>query len=71
MGSDYAAIDQILSFAPGASLDCFIFIPIPDNLTEPTENVEIMASSASTDIQFTQTGSQASIDIIDDDGEYV
>jgi hypothetical protein len=70
--ADYTAFSQTLSFTPGAGVNdraCFNFTAIDDMLVESTEDITIEAFSSNSDVQFTQGGSEAVIEIINDDGE--
>lgn len=75
MGTDYTAINEVLSFAPGAGMsdmECFVFAPNDDLEVErrARETIEIEASSANPDVVFNGQGRQALIEIIDDDGKW-
>lgn len=70
VGSDYDAINEDLTFQPGASpgvndTECFHFTPTVDTLDEGTEDVNLIATSTDPELNFTEGGDMAIIFIHD------
>lgn len=66
VGIDHEFINEVLNFTRGDDQECFTFLPIDDSLSEPTENITIIGSSANPSLQFTPIGNEeATISIID------